>query len=283
MSRFRLLIRMLQHTVLLSMLVAFTQAANANHPDDVGPTPEDRLAKAGVELSRSSLSETLFDKSVKPQIRYLSAIALGRLGDKEALPTLLAALDLSDAELRYGAAVGLRYLAAPESVAKLRDLALSDPAYQVRRGAVNTLAQIGNAAAVRALAEVGRRHAEAEAVRINALLAIARVGDPAGGDPAAAALLAPTLHDRNRDIRAAGAIAWAATRGEEAVPNLVDAILDPATPEWLRVKAVRALEPLARKDFGYSGRLGARTDSERASTLREVTKWWAYNRSLYGR
>jgi HEAT repeat protein len=274
---------MLKHTVLLSMLVAFTQAGNANHPDDVGPTPEERLARAGVELSRSSLSEMLFDKSAKPEIRYLSAIALGRTGDMEVLPTLLSALEQPDADVRAGAAAGLRYLAAPESVAKLRSLALSDPAFPVRRAAVATLARIGDAAAVRALAEVARRHTEAEAVRINALLAIATVGDPAVRDPAREALLAPILHDRNRDIRAAGAIAWAATRGDEAVPNLVDVILDPATPEWLHEKAVRALEPLARKDFGYSGRLGARTESERASSLREITRWWAYNRSLYGR
>jgi HEAT repeat protein len=92
----------------------------------------------------------------------------------------------------------------------LREIALEDPSEHVRQSAVVALEQIGGDLAASTLVDVAASNSNSETLRANALLALARVAQPAQRD----ALL--TL--------------------------LMDALHDPSTPQWLREPVARELE-----------------------------------------
>ncbi|MGH8239640.1 MAG: HEAT repeat domain-containing protein, partial [Steroidobacteraceae bacterium] len=125
------------------VLVLFTSIGTANSPDDFRPTPEERLVEAGIDVSIPSLTTTLQDPSAAPQLRYLSAVALGRTKRIVILETLHSALTDATEEVRAGSVSGLRYLASPASAALLRKVALEDPSASVREATIGALEQIG--------------------------------------------------------------------------------------------------------------------------------------------
>ena len=221
----------------LYFLVFIASIGTANSPDDVRPTPQERLVEAGIEVSIPSLTTTLQDPSVAPELRYFSAVALGRTKRTAVLETLHSALTDATEDVRAGAVAGLRHLAAPASVAPLRNVALEDPSPHVRQSTIGALQQIGGDLAASTLVDMATASSNSESLRINALFAVGRIARPAQRDALTALLAHP-----NTRIRTTSAIALAAAGDREAVPVLIDAIQDRSVPEWLREESVRELE-----------------------------------------
>jgi len=259
------------------VLVFFATIGTANSPDDFRPTPEERLVEAGVVVSIPSLTTTLQDPSAAPQLRYLSAIALGRAKRIVVLETLHSALTDANDEVRAGAVVGLRYLAAPASTELLREVALKDPPASVRDATVGALGQIGGELAASTLVDMAAASSNSESLRINALFTVGRIARPAQREALKALLKEPNLQ-----VRATVAIALAAAGGREAVPALIDAIQDRSVPEWLREKTVRELEKVTQRDFGYLGRHGKQLPrARRDAAVSGILQWWETNRTRY--
>ena len=107
------------------VLVLFTGIGTANSPDDVRPTPEERLAEAGIEVSIPSLTTMLQYPSAAPSFATSAPL---RSVARSASWFLNAAFGVDGCNRRRASwsRRGLRHLAAPASVAPLRKVALED-------------------------------------------------------------------------------------------------------------------------------------------------------------
>lgn len=108
------------------------------------------LGDRRVNAAREALRGHLLDAS--PRVRLHSAIALGKLADRESIPALAALLRDNadrDAYLRHGAMMGLSGCASVEDLAKFT----VDPDRSVRLGAVLALRRLRSAEVARFLAD----------------------------------------------------------------------------------------------------------------------------------
>ena len=76
--------------------------------------------------------------------RCLAARALGRVGDRAAVPDLVAALRATDPDLRADAAGSLRDLGDPQAAEQLLENLIGDPDATVKRAALAALATLGD-------------------------------------------------------------------------------------------------------------------------------------------
>jgi len=125
-----------------------------------------RAVDRGGELATDRLARILGSAN-DPEVRRIAAYALGKMGGAEAIAALTGALADADADLRQGALTGLARNGSKAALAALRDELQSDVVDPEQwRRTVHTFARLGN-----------------PGFRRIALIAAARAGDPAIGDP----------------------------------------------------------------------------------------------------
>lgn len=113
-------------------------------------------------------------------VRASAGRALGRLGVREALPELIAALDDKSADVRVVAAAALWRLPDPSAVEPLLKHAFDGEA-AVREWVAQALGVIGDTRATSAMIKL--LSDSERAVRVAAVLSLGRIGDPAGLEP----------------------------------------------------------------------------------------------------
>ncbi|MEF8783211.1 MAG: HEAT repeat domain-containing protein [Haloarculaceae archaeon] len=94
-----------------------------------------------------------------PEFRMVAAAALGRIGNSDALPTLLDTLTDPNPRVRARAVQSCARIGGTNCVAKLQER-LEDPALPVRRAAIRALGSIGTRGALKALVPVARTDEE---------------------------------------------------------------------------------------------------------------------------
>ena len=108
-----------------------------------------------VEMSMNGLVrrrlEELLAGSGSSAVREAAAKALGKLGDSQAIQSLIEALDDEEENVRWFAVESLRKLQAVEAVPRLSDLLAEDSSARVREITASTLGQLGQPTAVLAL------------------------------------------------------------------------------------------------------------------------------------
>src|SRR5690606_37169644 len=113
-------------------------------------------------------------------VRASAGRALGRLGVREALPELVAALDDKSSDVRVVAAAALWRLPDPLAVEPLLKHAFDGEA-AVREWVAQALGVIGDTRATSAMIKLLSDWERA--VRVAAVLSLGRIGDPAGLEP----------------------------------------------------------------------------------------------------
>ena len=156
-------------------------------------------AEAAIELGRlrNWRAAAFLRHSIKDparEVRFASAVSLGKTGAKEAVPLLIETLERdSDWWVRFAAASGLGDCRTPAAVAALAAAAAGDAEYQVRMQAIRSLGRQGSREAARALA---KPLADADAgVRAASAMALGEIG---GVD--SLQLLASALHKEADDF-----------------------------------------------------------------------------------
>jgi len=147
------------------------------------------------------LAGYLRDKS--PDTRAAAALALGRIGDEAAVPSLLPVLEDSDAAVRRAALFALGVIGSADARDAVRRVAGSNAAAEERAEAVRALGRLRGEGAAEALLPF---LADTDpGVRADAAVALASTGDSV-----AAIDLGPLLGDPDPRVRARAA--WAAGR-----------------------------------------------------------------------
>jgi len=152
------------------------------------------LGQIGDPQATPALIQALQDKD--RDVRRAAAEALGQIGDRQAIPALIEALKDEDEGVRRAAAEALEKIGDPQATPALIQ-ALQDKDRDVRRAAAKALGKIGDRQAVPALIEALKD--EDEGVRRAAAEALEKIGPPAV--PA----LIQALRDEDRDVREAAA------------------------------------------------------------------------------
>ncbi len=238
--------------------------------DVLRPTAEEILVEEGIEVSLPSLLERAGDEDESLEVRFLSALVLGKMGDESAVPVLIELLQGDEAELRRAAVVALGQLESPQVVPSLTQ-ALADSAESVRLAAVGALASLGGDEAAFALAEkVTDTDEPSEDVRANAAF---HLGDMQAS--VARPWLLDALDDASLQVRTAAAVALADLGDSRAIPVLIETLKDTGARDWLVVKAIAGLKELTGLDFGFPKPYWApATEEEREKAIRGWIEWW---------
>jgi HEAT repeat protein len=204
-------------------------------------TAADEMGRRGYRLRQeiSGVLRPLLKSDPDPLVRAAAGRALGRLGVREAVPDLIAALEDKSAEVRVVAAAALWRLPDPSAVEPLvRHLGDSDPA--VREWSVQALGVIGEprvtASVVRLLADPVR------AVRISAVLSLGRIGDSAGLEPLVQYL---SKGERDEEEKAEVTNAIAAIKSPQRSEVLLKLLSASAQDQAQRLRLIAALGQVA--------------------------------------
>ncbi len=195
-----------------------------------------------------------------------AALALGRLGDVEALPALVADLRSSSSDRRVEAAQGLGLLGRPAVTAVPQLIAaLDDPDAALRAAAVEALGEIQFVQPALRAAVLRRVDDEDWHVREQAARALGR---PHLAGPEAVRTLAGALGDPRFEVRATAVSSLAApgNAGAHAVEALTRALSDGARP--VRARAARTLGALGRLARPASATLENVSRTDRAPQVR---------------
>lgn len=256
--------------------------AFANSPDDVRPTPEERLIEAGIDPSLPSMIAILADSSIDSSTRYWCAIGLGRTKDRAAIPTLRLMLAEPEPDIRGAAVFSLGELKDRTSDQHIGRLLEEDSDQGVRLRAVQTLSKLRTDTAIEALAaRVRDANEPVESIRLNAAFALGRIDSPD-----AIRHFRASLTDSDIAVRTASAISLGLLEEPASIPYLTDAALDPFMEDWLRTKAIHSLENVTSENFGYDDPdyppfNDAEREAKRKEALNRIRHWWKKNESQF--
>ncbi len=241
-----------------------------NRYDDIRPTPEEILSEKGIPLTFSHLIAALKNEGEEEATRFWAAVALGRMGNRSAVPALIETLESVSSRLRTGAALALGELRDPSALPNLRK-ALQDSSEGVRSTAVQTISQIGGDEAVSALGEKLTDPNEPSVnIRANAAFLLGKLKLPS-----AEPWLIAALNDKSLDVRVYSAVALAELGNQVALPILMNTLEMPEARESLVAKSVNGLKKLTGKDFGYTKKYFAPvTKEEKNKAKRRWKEWW---------
>lgn len=155
------------------------------------------------------------------RLRAAAALALGRIGDRVAVPALAEGLKDPMPEVRYAVALSLGRLPADGVATRLERVLRTDPAWQVRYAAVIALGRTRKGFAATALAEALTSDGSWQ-VRQQAARSLQDLSSPQ-----ASAALVGALFDPEPSVRAAAGTALA----ESDVPSLRSALDDALADE----------------------------------------------------
>jgi HEAT repeat protein len=266
---------------LLVLLFTFGIVVASSSGSDTGPTPEDKLRRAGIALTIPAMTGVLADPQQSVSIRYNAAIALGNTREPEVSRFLIAALDDEESDIRIGALFGLRALDAEGSVSHLLSALRSDGDPGVRLAAVSALSTIRTQRSADALVEVALNDLEQEHIRYNAIFSLGELGIRSATSDLSKLLTTP-----EPNLRIPAAVAVANLGDPRATSVLVDELLstNPNTQESFRVDAARAFENISGEHFAYpNGSEGSAADRDKAYEIarRRIRDWWDLNASRY--
>ncbi len=178
-----------------------------------------------------------------PVIRRRAVLAMARIGDRLAVPTLLTLLADPDSTIRQDAAFALGQLADPAAVARLRELVLATPTpdhTQLHAEAVSALVRIGGSDAANILSELMTRSGTAgSASPLAPSLTRARREAWRLHSHAPIAILTQMAQSALPTVRHAAVYSLARLRHPQSLPVLVRATDDPDPA--IRALAARAL------------------------------------------
>lgn len=187
---------------------------------------------AGRQLAIDSLGHA------DPQLRYVAAIALGKIGDDSAVEPLCRLLQDENPEICDAASKALELLGTTypdELIARLESLtSATDAALRMR--VVRVLGRVADHGLELTLLMALKD--PDPAVRCEAIRALGRSGAGTHGEG-----LTLALNDEAADVRRLAAEALGRTHEQDALPALTLALEDP--DPWVRAAAVRSLEAFA--------------------------------------
>jgi putative membrane-bound dehydrogenase-like protein len=169
-----------------------------------------------------------FKVEKEPKVRQEVALALGQMGDKEALPLLIAALrDPSNPEgVRSAALSGLETIGGKPAVEALIEALTNKEGSLKEEVQARMVAALGRFKAKEAIPAIADRlsHASAE-VRVAAADALGKIGDAKLGAPK----VRPALNDKAPEVRKAALNALAALKDVESIPAMIELANDEPT------------------------------------------------------
>lgn len=170
------------------------------------------------------LSGVLLRLDEPARLRAAAALALGRIGDKIAVPALGEALKDPSPEVRYAAALSLGRLPVDGVATRLERVLRTDPAWQPRYAAAIALGRSRKTFTVASLAESLTSDA-AWQVRQQAARSLQDLGTSR-----AAEALEPALIDPEPSVRAAAGSAIGEIGGNRQLRALVEALKNESEP-----------------------------------------------------
>jgi len=204
-----------------------------------------KTAEALAELGQGAFSHLLNAlKSEDGYVRNGAAVALGKIGNKEATPALLQALrwrderiyeDDEDSEARVSAARALGALRDGAACTALINLLEEG---SVREGnlksyIIDALGEIGDTSAIPTLARMTED--QNSETQLSACAALGKMGSEG------TEILLKLARDKVRRARQCATRVLGTSRSRPAVPTLLAVLEDPADEERVRCEAARAL------------------------------------------
>jgi HEAT repeat protein len=194
------------------------------------------MGRRGYRFRReiAELLRPLLRTDPEPVVRAAAGRALGRLGAREAVPDLVAALGDASADVRVVAAAALWRLPDPSATAPLLER-VKDSDKTVREWAALALGVIGDK---RAVSEMVRLLGDPERnVRLAAVRSLGRIGDPEGLEPIKKYVRAGKRDAEERDEVIAAIVSM---KGDGRAPALLD-LLETETDADQQVRLIAAL------------------------------------------
>jgi HEAT repeat protein len=182
------------------------------------------MGRRGYRFRReiAELLRPLLRSDPEPVVRAAAGRALGRLGVREAVPDLVAALGDASADVRVVAAAALWRLPDPSATAPLLEH-VKDADKAVREWSALALGVIGDK---RAVPEMVRLLGDPErSVRLAAVRSLGRIGDPEGLEPVTKYLRTGKRDTEERDEGIAAIVSIKGDRGP-ALLSLLEAAED---------------------------------------------------------
>ncbi len=211
-----------------------------NSPDrDVRSNATKALTQIGA-VAVPEMIETV--KNGKPSQKIGVANALGQLRSPRAIPALIGALSVKEADVRMAcrdALVVMKQAAVPQLIG-----ALADKSPFTRRHSAEALGEIGDAGAAAPLLKVFDD--EHRLVRLAAVFAVGKLKQPI--PRIATEPLLRKLEDRDRELREGAAVSLGQVADPAAVPRLIAAMSDPI--EAVREQAAGSLGRIQPRDGG---------------------------------
>lgn len=215
----------------------------------VDPVEDIRLAAVSAVRStddRDALPKLRerFQVEKEAKVRQEIALALGSMGDKEALPLLVAALrDLANPEsIRAAALTGLESIGGKPAIEALVE-ALSNKSSSLKdETQARMVAALGRFKAKEGIpAIVDRLTSASPEVRVAAAEALGKIGDARQTAPK----LRPALKDVSPEVRKAAVASLALLKDTESIPAMIEVANDEATRYDATIALTKLPDPRA--------------------------------------
>lgn len=194
-----------------------------------------------IALTQQPLINALGDS--KSEVQEEAARSLGRLGSKEAIPSLEGLLQSKNKNIQSAAIKALGDIGDPEAVDALI-ATLEDEDWLVRESTVNSLVEIGDYRAVDPL--ISLLGDENYRVRKSAAEGLGKLGDRKAVGP----ILKALETEREKEVRISEVQALGTLGGQQAMEGLNRISTDPDEYRFVRTAAEEALEKLRQGEIG---------------------------------
>jgi len=200
----------------------------------------------------SNADRVVFERGELGGIKLVVIEALGQIGDKRALESLLKMLDSKDRWIRRAAAVALEGMDDERLIEPLMShmLEISEPDVEVRRSCARALARMEPLQAIEALAQALKD--SSLGVRLEAGYALGRIGEPAID------VLIKARYDEDSRVRDSAVSALGDIGGALARKEISSVLEDEDEEQTVKLTAIQALYKLG--------------DTESYSELRKVAQ-----------